>query len=142
MRTLLPALVLLLAAQAAAQAPVDQELEKLKADLADKRKTLGEEHPRTAAAYQKMGEHLTKKAKLTEAKPLLEKAIALNQKLLGPEHPTPAESHGALGRHYLAGKDKKKARPLLEKALAIYRKVLGTAHPRTKQAEAELKKSE
>src|SRR5262245_31190793 len=108
MRTLLPALLLVLATQAAAQAPVDRELEKLKADL--------------ATAHFKVGEHLAKKGRRAEAMPQLQKALELRRATLGEQHPHTMECYAALGRCYQAGNEHKKALPLLKKALAISRR--------------------
>jgi hypothetical protein len=65
-----------------------------------------------------------------DARPLLERAVAIDEATYGPDHPTVAVRlsnlamvHHALGQHVAA-------RPLLERAIAIVEARLHPNHPR------------
>jgi tetratricopeptide (TPR) repeat protein len=66
-----------------------------------------------------------------QARPLLEKALAVAERVFGPEHLDTAESLSALGLVLRAQGDLSGARLLYERALAICEKALGPAHPDT-----------
>jgi tetratricopeptide (TPR) repeat protein len=66
-----------------------------------------------------------------QARPLVERALAVREKVLGPEHPDTSASLSSLA-HLLQGQgDLAGARPLAERALAINEKALGPEHPHT-----------
>ncbi|MGH9903117.1 MAG: tetratricopeptide repeat protein, partial [Pyrinomonadaceae bacterium] len=69
-----------------------------------------------------------------EARPLIERALAIAERVLGAEHVYVARLVGELGDNYYAGVDHAKAKPLYERALAILEKGLGAEHPRTAHA--------
>ena len=66
---------------------------------------------------------------MTDAKPLLERALAIREKALGPEHPDVANSLNNLAGLYYNQGQYAKAEPLIERALAIREKALGPEHP-------------
>ncbi|MGO9361411.1 MAG: tetratricopeptide repeat protein, partial [Xanthobacteraceae bacterium] len=67
----------------------------------------------------------------SEARPLLERALAISEEALGPEHPGTAASLRNLALLLQDQGDLAGARPLLERALAIYERALGPEHPET-----------
>ncbi len=66
-----------------------------------------------------------------QARPLLERALAIREKVLGAEHPATATSLNNLALLLKSQGDYHGARPLYERALAIYEKALGVEHPDT-----------
>jgi tetratricopeptide (TPR) repeat protein len=65
----------------------------------------------------------------SEAKPLLQRALALREKALDPDHPDVAQSLNNLAALYWAQGPYAKAEPLLQRSLAIREKALGPDHP-------------
>lgn len=65
----------------------------------------------------------------TEAKVLLERALAIGEKALGPEHPDMADGFNDLANVHTATGAYAKAKVLYERALAIQEKALGPDHP-------------
>ena len=107
---------------------------KLREALAIDRKVLGEQHPATAADYNRLAVCLQHQARSAEALPLFQKALALRLKGLGEQHPDSAQSYNnvALCLHSQGrGAD---ALSLFQKALAIRLKVLGDQHLSTAQS--------
>jgi tetratricopeptide (TPR) repeat protein len=66
-----------------------------------------------------------------QARPLVERALAIFEKALGPDHPNTAVSLSNLGYLLRAQGDLAGARPYYERALAINKKELGPDHPDT-----------
>ncbi|HMK78956.1 MAG TPA: tetratricopeptide repeat protein [Xanthobacteraceae bacterium] len=70
-------------------------------------------------------------AAYAQARPLLERALAIREKVLGPENPDTAASLNNLAYLLQAQGDLAAARPRYERALAINEMVLGPEHPDT-----------
>jgi tetratricopeptide (TPR) repeat protein len=85
----------------------------------------------TAHLLNKLGEFAVSKALYAEAKPLLERALAIRETVLGPEHPDTATSLISLASLRQTEGDLVDARRLSERALAIREKSLGLEHPET-----------
>ncbi len=66
-----------------------------------------------------------------EARPLLERALAIDEETFGPEHPYVAIRLSNLALVRLDFGEHEEARPLLERALGIATKRLGPDHPDT-----------
>jgi tetratricopeptide (TPR) repeat protein len=77
-------------------------------------------------------------AAYAQARPLIERALAIREKALGPEHPDTATSLNNLARLLQNQGDPAGARPLCERALAIFEKALGPEHPHTATSLATL----
>ncbi len=73
-----------------------------------------------------------------EARPLLERALAIREHILGSEHPDTAQSLNNLAVLLDAQRDYTAARPLYERALVIREHILGPEHPATKTTQADL----
>ncbi len=99
--------------------------------LAIYRKALGEDHPDTATAYNKVAVNLNAQGKHAAAQPLYEKALAIKRKALGEEHRETATGYNNLAYNLNAQGKYAEAQPLYEKALAIRRKALGEEHSDT-----------
>jgi Tfp pilus assembly protein PilF len=85
----------------------------------------------TARLLTQMGVYLDARAQFAEAKPYLERALAIREQVLGPQHPDTALSLNNLGMLLGAQGDLAGARSYLERALAIREQVLGPQHPDT-----------
>jgi tetratricopeptide (TPR) repeat protein len=85
----------------------------------------------TAWLLNQMGEYLDARAQFAEAKPYLERALAIREQVLGPQHPDTATSLNDLGVLLRTQGDLAGAKPYLERALAIREQVLGPQHPDT-----------
>src|ERR1019366_2998202 len=94
-------------------------------------KSLGPEHPHTAASLDHLALLLEDQGNLVGARPLCERALAIREKVLGPEHPFTAESLSNLAGMLQKQGDLVSARPLQERALAIREKALGPEHANT-----------
>jgi tetratricopeptide (TPR) repeat protein len=92
----------------------------------------------TAALLHKLGLYLWGRAEYMQAKPLLQRALAIREARLGADHPSTATSLNALGVVLLDQSDLDGARDLLERALAIYEARLGADHPDTATALSNL----
>jgi tetratricopeptide (TPR) repeat protein len=73
-------------------------------------------------------------AAYAQARPLIERALAIREKVLGSEHPATAQSLNNLALLLMAQGELAGARPLIERALAIRERVLGPEHPATAQS--------
>jgi tetratricopeptide (TPR) repeat protein len=69
------------------------------------------------------------KADYEQAKPLLERALAIREKVFGKEHPDVAVSLNNLAALSYAQGDYEQAKPLYERSLAISETVFGKEHP-------------
>ena len=87
--------------------------------------------PEAARLLNETGYYLVDHAQYEQAKPLLERALAIREQVLGPNHPDTATSLNSLAFLYNTQGDYEQAKPLLERALAIYEQVLGPNHPDT-----------
>ena len=64
--------------------------ELAKAELADNLKSLGPDHPDTAATLNNLAELYRAQRKYDEAEPLYQRALAIREKALGQDHPDTA----------------------------------------------------
>jgi CHAT domain-containing protein/Tfp pilus assembly protein PilF len=99
--------------------------------LAIREKTLGPDHPGTAAAlshlallYQGMGDYV-------KALPLSQRALEICERALGPDHPDTATALNNLAALYRKMGQYAQALPLHQRSLAIREKALGPDHPQT-----------
>jgi CHAT domain-containing protein/Tfp pilus assembly protein PilF len=89
-------------------------------------KTMGEQHPRTAAVWNWLAVQYSHTARRMEAEKLLQRALEVSEKILGPDHPQVAECLLSLANlRYDAG-DLDKAEELERRALAVVEKGRGT----------------
>jgi tetratricopeptide (TPR) repeat protein len=86
---------------------------------------------RCAELLDRAGNYFRDQAAHEEARPLLERALAIREKVLGSEHPDTAASLNDLAWLLKDEGDLVGARPLYERALAINEKVFGPDHPDT-----------
>jgi tetratricopeptide (TPR) repeat protein len=87
--------------------------------------------PAAAFLCNQVGLYLHGRAQFVEAKPYLERALAIREAVMGPEHPDTAMSLNDLGHLLQAQGDLAGAKPYYERALAIREAVLGPQHPAT-----------
>ena len=99
------------------------------------RVVIGQGHRRedeqAAALCVALGSHLREIGEYGQARPLLERALAIRERVLGPEHPDTAADLSNLAALLQAQGDYGAARPLYERALTIAERVLGPEHPNT-----------
>jgi CHAT domain-containing protein/Tfp pilus assembly protein PilF len=95
------------------------------------KKVLGEQHPETAAGYDKLAACLSAQGRHAQGQPLYEKALAIRKKVLGEQHPDTAYSYNNLAFCFHAQGKPAQALLLCQEALAIKKKVLGEQHPET-----------
>ena len=82
-----------------------------------------------STALTALGELHHRLGRHTEARALMEEALALDETRLGPAHPKVAGSLASLGLLIKDGGDPMTARLLFERALQIYETTLGDRHP-------------
>jgi CHAT domain-containing protein len=99
--------------------------------LAIREKSLGPEHPDTAASLNDLADQYVSMGDYARAEPLNQRALAIREKMLGPEHPDTAISLNNLASLHQAKGDYARAEPLYKRALAICEKTLGPEHPNT-----------
>jgi tetratricopeptide (TPR) repeat protein len=87
--------------------------------------------PEAGFLLSKAGHYLFKRARYSEAEPLLLHALGIRMQRLGLEHPDTLKSLIGLARLYYVIGQYAKAEPLLLSALPHCRKVLGRGHPDT-----------
>ncbi len=85
-----------------------------------------------ARLLNETGRFLNDHAQYMQAKPLLERALAIHEQVLGPNHPDTAQSLNNLAGLYYRQGNSEQAKPLYERALTIMEKTLGSNHPNTK----------
>jgi len=93
------------------------------------RRLLTDDHPDTAASYNKVAYILNAQGKSAQAQPLYEKALEIRRRLLTDDHPDTALSYNNLAANLNAQGKYALAQPLYEKALEIYRRLLTDDHP-------------
>jgi tetratricopeptide (TPR) repeat protein len=98
---------------------------------ADAAGELGPEHPDAAAILDNLAWLLHDQGALAEARPLLERALAIREQQLGPEHRYTATILNNLAGVLHDQGALAEARPLLERALAIREQQFGPEHPYT-----------
>jgi tetratricopeptide (TPR) repeat protein len=94
-------------------------------------KTLGPDHPDTAAILNNLARLLRDQGDLAGARPLYERALAIHDVTRGHDHPDTAADLDNLAAVLQDQGDFAAARPLCERALAIREKALGPDHPDT-----------
>jgi tetratricopeptide (TPR) repeat protein len=87
--------------------------------------------PEAARLLNQTGHYLNDHAQYEQAKPLLERALAIHEQVLGSNHPDTASSLNNLAVLYYSQGDYERAKPLLARTLAIDEQVLGSNHPHT-----------
>jgi len=95
---------------------------------------IDEEHistPEAAFLLNQAGYYLQKRARNSEAEPLLMRALAISEQELGATHPSTALSLNNLALLYRTQGKYTEAEPLLKRALAIYEQQFGAIHPDT-----------
>jgi len=86
---------------------------------------------RAGALCDVLGDYLTLSGAYAEARPVVERALAIWEQALGSDHPDTAASLNNLAGLLQAQGDYSGARPLYERALAIWEQALGSDHPDT-----------
>jgi tetratricopeptide (TPR) repeat protein len=103
----------------------------LREALEIRERTLGAEHPHTAASLSGLALLYKVQGEYAKALPLYERSLAIFEKALGAEHPLTAQGLNNLAGLYDDQGDSAKALPLYERSLAIREKSLGVEHPDT-----------
>ncbi len=85
--------------------------------------------PEAARLLHVTGRYLGDRVQLTQAEPLLERALSLREQVLGAEHAEAARTLNALAWIYHDLGKYQQAERLLEPALVRFERVLGPAHP-------------
>ncbi len=89
------------------------------------KRTFGEEHPKTAVAYNNLADLYRVTGRYAAAERPLKMALEIRRKAMGEEHPDTAASYSKLAALYLETGRYAEAEPLCKKALEITRTVLG-----------------
>jgi tetratricopeptide (TPR) repeat protein len=89
----------------------------------------GFESKEAARLLNQAGCYLHQRARFSEAKPLLQRALVIKEKTLGPDHPSVADSLNNLAALYEDQGKYAEAELLYQRALAIREKALGPDHP-------------
>jgi TPR repeat protein len=110
---------------------LDKALELHEKALAIRLKVLGQGHPDTGLAYQKVGETCISLSLNERAWENFNKALAVFRITLGPEHPDTGYLFHAMGNLSMLENDLEKARELYARALKIFDKALGREHHHT-----------
>ena len=100
--------------------------------LSIREKTLGAEHPLTAASLNSLAFLRSILGDDTAAKPLHERALAIREKAMGAEHPDTGVTVANLAGLLNAQGEHAAAQPLFERAVVIFEHARGAAHPYTK----------
>jgi tetratricopeptide (TPR) repeat protein len=85
--------------------------------------------PEAARLLHVTGRYLRERGQLTQAEPLLERALSLREQVPGAEHAEAARTLNELACTYLDLGKYEQVERLLEPALARFERVLGLAHP-------------
>jgi tetratricopeptide (TPR) repeat protein len=88
--------------------------------LAECERRLGPEHPDTAAALNNLALLLNATSRLTEAEPLMRRALAIDEASYGPEHPNVAIRLNNLAQLLQATNRLSEAEPLSRRQLLIF----------------------
>ena len=83
----------------------------------------------TAWLLDRAASYLYVHARFEEARPLLERALAIDENIYGPDHHEDADRLNNLALVLMALGLAKEARPLQERALAIDEQIYGPNHP-------------
>ncbi len=90
---------------------------------------LGPDHPNTASGLNNLAHLLSVTNRLTEAEPLMRRALAINEASYGPQHPDVATSLNNLAQLLKATNRLAEAEPLMRRSLAIDEASYGPQHP-------------
>jgi len=99
--------------------------------LALNEKTLGPEHPDTAASLNDLAQLYQAQSRYAFAEPLYQRALRIRERVLGPEHPDTVATLSHLAQIYQALGRYAFAEALYQRALLIREKILGPEHPTT-----------
>src|SRR6185369_16007009 len=91
--------------------------------------SLGEQHPKVAAALNNLAGLLQDTNRLAEAEPLMRRALAIDEQSLGATHPKVAIRLNNLAQLLQATNRLAEAEPLMERVVAIFESSLGEQHP-------------
>ncbi len=97
--------------------------------LSIRERTLGPDHPDTAASLNDLAGLYRTTERYDEAEPLYKRALTIREKALGLDHPDAAASFNYLAGLYDATGRYDEAEPLYKRALTIREKALGPDHP-------------
>jgi len=109
-------------------------LEMYEKSLGIKLKSLGPDHPDTAATYYEIGSVYNHQGEYAKALDMYEKSLGIKLKSLGPDHPSTAATYHEIGTVYTNQGKYAKALATLEryeKSLEIDLQSLGPDHPGT-----------
>lgn len=106
-------------------------MEYMEKALRIRQQILGENHPDTAASFDKIGDYYETIGDWRRGIEFLEKALEIRIRTLGEYHPDTAASYDLLGRWCERIGDPEKEPAYLEKALEIRRRILGEEHADT-----------
>jgi len=99
-----------------------------------RRRLLTDDHPDTAASYNKVAANLDDQGKHAQGQILCEKALDINRRVLTDEHPNTAHTYSELAFNLNLQGKYALAQPLCEKALEILRRLLTDDHSDTARA--------
>ena len=91
--------------------------------------SLGPEHPNFATALNNLAALLQTTNRLSEAEPLMRRALVIDEKSFGPDSPKVATALNNLGQLLQATNRLSEAEPLYRRVIEISEKSLGPAHP-------------
>jgi tetratricopeptide (TPR) repeat protein len=94
--------------------------------------------PAAARLCNQVGLYLQARAQFVDAKPYVERALAIAEAVLGPQHPNTATSLNNLGALLQAQGDLAGARAAFERALRIFQSCLGGGHRLTQTVQGNL----
>ncbi|MCG2750090.1 MAG: toll/interleukin-1 receptor domain-containing protein [Desulfobulbaceae bacterium] len=94
-----------------------------------RRRALGDKHPDTVVSMNNLALLLKTTNRLTEAEPLMRRALAIDEKSYGGDHPNVARDLNNLAALLQATNRLTEAEPLMRRALAINEKSYGGDHP-------------
>jgi CHAT domain-containing protein len=99
---------------------------------------LGENSPKTIAAYGKIAFNLHYQGKYTEGMPFFQKALDIAREIFGENHPYTAKGYNNMALSFSAQGNLAEAHAFLMKSLDIDRRVHGESHLSTAQGYANL----
>jgi tetratricopeptide (TPR) repeat protein len=99
----------------------------------------GKEHPNVATALNNLAQLLQATNRLSEAEPLMRRALAIDEKLFGEENGIVATDLNNLSLLIKELGKFDEAENLMQKAVEVFATTLGPTHPNTVIAEANLR---
>jgi tetratricopeptide (TPR) repeat protein len=100
--------------------------------------TLGEAHPLSLDAMNRLGNILFAAGRYDELEPIDRRTLQIRRRVLGPDHPDTLRSLNGLGATLFTAGRYAEAAELFEEALAGQRRQLGDSHPDTLALESNL----